>query len=78
LNSSGWHAGTKKNSDAPRRLVHLSYTRRDLPQQLTQIDYLTKELFERMSPEHRYLLDIEPNGEGTKRMPKRESKGWWN
>ena len=64
LNSSGWHSGTKKTSDAPRRLVHLSYTRRDLPQQLTQIDYLTQELYERMSPEHRYLLDIEPsNGE---------------
>jgi hypothetical protein len=79
LNSSGWHSGTKKTGDAPRRLVHLSYTRRDLPQQLTQIDYLTKELYERMSPEHRYLLDIEPSrGEGTTRMPKRESKGWWN
>jgi len=79
LNSSGWHSGTKKTSDAPRRLVHLSYTRRDLPQQLTQIDYLTQELYERMSPEHRYLLDIEPsNGEGAIRMPKRESKGWWN
>ena len=79
LNSSGWHSGTKKLNDAPRRLVHLSYTRRDLPQQLTQIDYLTKEFYERMSPEHRFLLDIEPsNGEGTIRMPKRESKGWWN
>lgn len=78
LNSSGWHAGTKKLSDAPRRLVHLSYTRRDLPQQLTQIDYLTKELYERMSPEHRFLLDIEPSREGTIRMPKRESQGWWN
>jgi len=79
LNSSGWHSGTKKTSNAPRRLVHLSYTRRDLPQQLTQIDYLTQELYERMSPEHRYLLDIEPsNSEGAIRMPKRESKGWWN
>ena len=29
-----------------------------------------------MSPEHRFLLDIEPSrGEGTIRMPKRESKG---
>ena len=46
---------------------------------LAQIDYLTKELYERMSPEHRYLLDIEPtSGDGAIRMPKRESKGWWN
>ncbi len=79
LNSSGWHSGTKKTGDAPRRLLHLTYTRRDLPQQLAQIDYLTRELYERMSPEHRYLLDIEPSsGDGAIRMPKRESKGWWN
>jgi ectoine hydroxylase-related dioxygenase (phytanoyl-CoA dioxygenase family) len=79
LNSSGWHSGTRKTGDAPRRLLHLTYTRRDLPQQLTQIDYLTRELYERMSPEHRFLLDIEPkHGDETVRMPKRESKGWWN
>jgi ectoine hydroxylase-related dioxygenase (phytanoyl-CoA dioxygenase family) len=79
LNSSGWHSGTRKTGDAPRRLLHLTYTRRDLPQQLTQIDYLTKELYERMSPEHRFLLDIEPkHGDETVRMPKRDSKGWWN
>ena len=79
LNSSGWHSGTRKNSDAPRRLLHLTYTRRDLPQQLTQIDYLTRELDERMSPEHRFLLDIEPKRrDETMRMPKRDAKGWWN
>jgi ectoine hydroxylase-related dioxygenase (phytanoyl-CoA dioxygenase family) len=79
LNASGWHSGTLKKGDAPRRLLHLSFTRRDLPQQLTQIDYLTKELYERMSPEHRFLLDIEPKrGDETVRMPKRDAKGWWN
>ena len=79
MNSSGWHSGTRKNSDAPRRLIHLSYTRRDLPQQLVQIDHLTKELYERMSPVHRYLLEIEPQrGEGVLRTPKRDAKGWWN
>jgi hypothetical protein len=32
-----------------------------------------------MTPEHRYLLDIEPKrGDETVRMPKRDSKGWWN
>ena len=80
MNASGWHSGTRKNSDLPRRLVHLSYTRRDLPQQLVQLDHVTKELYERMSPEHRYLLEIEPprNGDGVLRMPKREHRGWWN
>jgi ectoine hydroxylase-related dioxygenase (phytanoyl-CoA dioxygenase family) len=50
LNSSGWHAGTRKNSDKPRRLIHLSYTRRDLPQQLVQLDHLTRELYESGAP----------------------------
>lgn len=80
MNSSGWHSGTRKNNDAPRRLIHLSYTRRDLPQQLVQLDHLTKELYERMTPEHRYLLEIEPPAAGDRvlRHPKREHKGWWN
>ena len=63
-NSSMWHAGTRKKTDAPRRMLHLSYTRRDLPQQLVQLDYLTPELYDRMSPEHRYLLEIEPPKRG--------------
>ena len=80
LNSSGWHSGTRKESDAPRRLIHLSYTRRDLPQQLVQLDHLTQGLFDRMSPEQRYLLEIEPprEGEGVLRHPKRAQRGWWN
>ena len=62
-------------------LLHLTYTRRDLPQQLVQLDYLTPELYERMSPEHRYLLEIEPprEGDGVLRQPKRaHGRGWWN
>jgi ectoine hydroxylase-related dioxygenase (phytanoyl-CoA dioxygenase family) len=80
LNSSGWHSGTRKESDAPRRLIHLSYTRRDLPQQLVQLDHLTQDLYDRMSAEQRYLLEIEPpkEGESVLRHPKRAQKGWWN
>jgi ectoine hydroxylase-related dioxygenase (phytanoyl-CoA dioxygenase family) len=80
MNSSGWHGGTLKKTDAPRRLIHLSYTRRDLPQQLVQLDHVTQELYERMSPAHRYLLEIEPprNGDGVLRHPKREHATWWN
>jgi ectoine hydroxylase-related dioxygenase (phytanoyl-CoA dioxygenase family) len=80
MNSSMWHSGTRKNDASPRRLLHLTYTRRDLPQQLVQLDHLTPELYERMSPEHRYLLEIEPSreGEGPLRQPKRDHKGWWN
>ena len=67
-----------KKTDAPRRVLHLTYTRRDLPQQLCQIDYLTKPLYDRMSPAQRYLMEIEPDAGGVKRQPKRAGGGWWN
>lgn len=79
-NSSMWHSGTLKTGNAYRRMLHLTYTRRDLPQQLLQLDYLTPELYNRMSPEKRYLLEIEPpkDGDGILRQPKKDHKGWWN
>ena len=79
MNSSLWHSGTLKKDASHRRVLHLTYTRRDLPQQLTQIDYLTSELYNRMSPEHRYLMEIEPEAQsGVLRQPKRDSNDWWN
>ena len=80
MNSSLWHGGTLKRTGAPRRLLHLTYTRRDLPQQLVQRDYLTSALYERMGPEQRFLLDIEPlaAGEAVSRRKPREHAGWWN
>ncbi|MFL5331926.1 MAG: phytanoyl-CoA dioxygenase family protein [Geminicoccaceae bacterium] len=54
-----WHGGTTNRSGARRRMLHLTYTRRDLPQQLVQRDYLTPELHARLSPPLRWLLDIE-------------------
>jgi ectoine hydroxylase-related dioxygenase (phytanoyl-CoA dioxygenase family) len=79
-NSSMWHSGTLKKGDAPRRMMHLTYTRRDLPQQLLQLDYLTPELYNRMGPEQRYLMEIEPpkTGDGILRQPKKDHQGWWN
>ncbi len=80
INSSLWHAGTRNTSGARRRVLHLTYTRRDLPQQLTQRDYLTQALYERMSPAQRFLMDIEPLAEGRDvvRQPKRAAGGhWW-
>jgi ectoine hydroxylase-related dioxygenase (phytanoyl-CoA dioxygenase family) len=59
VNSSMWHGGTTNRSGARRRVLHLTYTRRDLPQQLVQRDYLTPGLYDRMSPAQRFLLDIE-------------------
>jgi hypothetical protein len=81
VNSSLWHSGTRNEDGSRRRVLHLTYTRRDLPQQLTQRDYLTEALYERMSRAHRFLLDIEPLAEGQQvvRQPKgAEERNWWN
>jgi len=80
INSSLWHAGTTKRSAARRRVLHLTYTRRDLPQQLVQRDYLTPALYDRMSPAQRFLMDIEARVEGAPelRNPKRAGASWWN
>ncbi len=83
LNSSLWHAGTVNKSGARRRVLHLTYTRRDLPQQLVQRDYLTEALYRRMSPAHRFLMDIEPAEPGQVAAPRRSAgragaKNWWN
>jgi len=58
FNSSCWHGGTRKKTDARRRMLHMTYTRRDLKQQLPQQQYLTRALYDRMNPAHRFLLDI--------------------
>jgi ectoine hydroxylase-related dioxygenase (phytanoyl-CoA dioxygenase family) len=82
INSSMWHAGTTNASGARRRVLHLTYTRRDLPQQLVQREYLTPALYERMSPAHRFLMDIEelPAGASAMRAARRAHGGgnWWN
>ena len=78
-NASMWHSGTLKKDNTHRRMLHMTYTRRDLPQQLTQADHLTKGLYDRMSAVHRYLLEIEPSSAvGILRQPKKDHKGWWN
>jgi ectoine hydroxylase-related dioxygenase (phytanoyl-CoA dioxygenase family) len=57
-NAHMWHSGTLKHTAARRRQLHLSYTRRDLPQQLIQRNYVTAELYNRLSEAQRYLLDL--------------------
>jgi len=81
INSSIWHGGTRNVGGARRRVLHLTYTRRDLPQQLTQRDCLTEALYERMIPAQRFLLDVEPlpANATVRRMPKRAmANDWWN
>jgi ectoine hydroxylase-related dioxygenase (phytanoyl-CoA dioxygenase family) len=57
-NAHMWHSGTLKQTDARRRQLHLSHTRRDMDQQLNQRAYQTPELLARMDEARRYLLDI--------------------
>ena len=57
-NAHIWHSGTQKKNNARRRQLHLSYTRRDLPQQLVQRQYVTPGLYARMNEAHRFFLDI--------------------
>jgi ectoine hydroxylase-related dioxygenase (phytanoyl-CoA dioxygenase family) len=59
INGVIWHGGTRNTSGARRRQLHLSFTRRDLPQQLNQRDHLTPGLYDRLSPALRYLMDVE-------------------
>ena len=58
-NAHLWHSGTTKKNNARRRLLALSYTRRDLPQQLIQRHYITPQLYNRLNEAQRYLLDVE-------------------
>ncbi|SHK95857.1 Phytanoyl-CoA dioxygenase (PhyH) [Pseudonocardia thermophila] len=58
LNAHLWHGGTKRVSDAPRRMLHLSICRRELDQQLNQREYVTDAMRERMSDELLWLLDV--------------------
>jgi hypothetical protein len=57
-------AETVNHSGRRRRVLHLTNTHRDLPQQLYQRDYLTKGLYRRMNRAHRWIMDIEPLEDG--------------
>ncbi len=59
INGHIWHGGTRNESGAARRVLHLAIGRRDLPQQLDERAHLTRALFERATPAQRFLLDIE-------------------
>lgn len=59
INGSIWHGGTASKSGAPRRVLHLAISRRDLPQQLVEREHLSQALHQRSTPAQRYLLNIE-------------------
>jgi hypothetical protein len=78
INGHIWHGGTRNESGAPRRVLHLAIGRRDLPQQLNEREHLTPELLARTNAAQRFLLDIEdavPKVEGYPPLPK-EARVW--
>jgi ectoine hydroxylase-related dioxygenase (phytanoyl-CoA dioxygenase family) len=78
INGHIWHGGTRNESGAPRRVLHLAIGRRDLPQQLNEREHLTQDLYERSNPSQKFLLDIEgekPKVMGYPPLPK-EARVW--
>ncbi len=82
INSSLWHGGTTNRSGARRRVLHLTYTRRDLPQQFVYRSAVTADLYTRMSPAQRFLMDIEELPKGATAMTQSAGRNsgseWWS
>ena len=85
INGHIWHGGTRNESGAPRRVLHLAIGRRNLPPQLNEREHLTPDLYARTNPSQKFLLDIE--GATPKVMvtphcrpllaPGQQSRPWW-
>jgi ectoine hydroxylase-related dioxygenase (phytanoyl-CoA dioxygenase family) len=58
-NAHLWHGGTVNKTDKTRRALHPSFIAREFPQQYDQREFLRKSTYDRISPEARYLLDVE-------------------
>ena len=58
FNGHTWHGATLNRSDQPRRVMHMAFVRRHLPQQTDQKAYLRPETNERLTTQMRFLLDV--------------------
>jgi len=59
MNAHLWHGGTANHTPAPRRAVHVFYTRRDKPQQQYQKKLLSPAVQEKLTPPIRKLLALD-------------------
>jgi len=59
MNAHMWHGGTANRTGAPRRAMHVYYTRWDKPQQQWQKRWLSEDVQERLSPEARKILALD-------------------
>lgn len=58
FNAHTWHGGTLNRSGDFRRVMHMAFLRRHLPQQTDQRKYLRPTTAARLTPEMRLLLDV--------------------
>ena len=59
MNAHMWHGGTANHTCAPRRAMHVYYTRFDQPQQQYQKRWLSPELQARLAPDARRILALD-------------------
>jgi ectoine hydroxylase-related dioxygenase (phytanoyl-CoA dioxygenase family) len=59
MNAHMWHGGTANRTSAPRRAMHVYYTRSDQPQQQYQKRWLSPELQARLAPNARRILALD-------------------
>jgi ectoine hydroxylase-related dioxygenase (phytanoyl-CoA dioxygenase family) len=59
MNAHMWHGGTANRTAAPRRAMHVYYTRWDQPQQQFQKQWLSQEVQSRLSLEARRILALD-------------------
>src|SRR3954469_16584862 len=59
MNAHMWHGGTANRTAAPRRAMHVYYTRWDKPQQQYQKQLLREETRQRLSPAARKILALD-------------------
>jgi ectoine hydroxylase-related dioxygenase (phytanoyl-CoA dioxygenase family) len=59
MNAHMWHGGTANRTAAPRRAMHVYYTRRDKPQQQWQRKWLSEDVQARLDPLARRVLALD-------------------
>ena len=59
MNAHMWHGGTANQTQAPRRAMHVYYTREDKPQQQYQKQWLSVDVQSRLSAEARRILALD-------------------
>lgn len=60
FNTNLWHAGTPNPTGLPRRVIFLTFRRRDMPQLLNQKRYISPATMNTLTESEKYLLAVRP------------------